>query len=78
MFIAGVQMAGDQAFVGLIEFIGNRLEEITTGMKMDNKSVDASLPLEESYERERWDEGYLAALNDIVAFIQGLNSRAAA
>jgi len=79
MFITGVQMASDQVFVGLIEFIGNRLQEISTGMETDHNNVDVRLTLEsESYERDQWDEGYLAALNDIVVFIQGLDSRAAA
>ena len=79
MFITGVQIASDQAFVGLIEFIGHRLEEIGSGMEMDDNNVEASLHLEsEFYERDRWDEGYLAALNDIVVFIQGQHSRAAA
>jgi hypothetical protein len=69
-------MIGDQGLVGLLEFIGNRLEEIGNGKEINDIRMDAGSPLETG--SEEWDEGYLAALNDIVAFIQDQNSKAAA
>jgi hypothetical protein len=79
MFINGIQMMGDQGLVGLLEFIGSRLEEIGNGKEVNGIRVDAGSHLETgSEEQDEWDEGYLTALNDIVVFIQGLHSRAAA
>jgi hypothetical protein len=79
MSISGIQMASDQRLMEIIKFIGCRLEEIGNGMESQGLGSYAGKSLAiESGELEDWDEGYLAALNDIVVFIQSLDSSAAA
>jgi hypothetical protein len=79
MSISGIQMASDQRLMEIIQFIGCRLEAIGSGVEPQGPGAHRSKSLvPESDELEDWDEGYLAALNDIVVFIQGLDSSAAA
>jgi hypothetical protein len=74
MSIPNGQMVGDQSLVALMEFIGARLDNISSGI-----SVNEGRPLESgSVERDDWEEGYLSALKDIIVFVQCLQSSAAA
>lgn len=74
MSIPNGQMVGDQSLVALMEFIGGRLDNISSGI-----SVNEGRPLESgSVERDDWEEGYLSALKDIIVFVQCLQSSAAA
>ena len=74
MSIPNGQMVSDQSLVALMEFIGGRLDNISSGI-----SVNEGRLLENgSVERDDWEEGYLSALKDIVVFIQCLHSSAAA
>jgi hypothetical protein len=68
------QAVNDPRLLALLVFIGSCLDDIATGT-----SIDAGkLPAIGSEERDEWEEGYLTALNDIVVFIQCLQSSAAA
>jgi hypothetical protein len=79
MTISGMQMASDQRLMEIIKFIGCRLEAIGSGMESQGLGAHAGKSLAiESDDLEDWDEGYLAALNDLVVFIQSLDSSAAA
>jgi hypothetical protein len=65
--------------VELIEFVMGRLEEIGSGMEKEGIAVDPRKHLEKgSVERANWHGGYLAALDDVLVFVQRLHSRAAA
>lgn len=71
--------ADDYRWGELIEFISGRLEAIGSGMEMQGIVTDAVKNREEQFEEtDDWYEGYLAAYNDIVVFIQRLHSSAAA
>jgi hypothetical protein len=79
MSIPKVLPVDDPRWSELIEFISGRLQEIGSGMEMQGIVNDAGKRLEEgSEETDDWYEGYLAAFNDIVVFIQRLHSSAAA
>jgi hypothetical protein len=79
MSIPRVLPVDDQRWGELIEFISGRLEEIGSGLEMQGIVKDAAKHVEEASEKtDDWYEGYLAAFNDIVVFIQRLHSSAAA
>lgn len=79
MSIPKVLPVDDQRWGELVEFITGRLEEIGSGLEVNSIVADAGKRLEKgSAETDDWYEGYLAAFNDIVLFIQRLHSSAAA
>ncbi len=78
MSISKVQMVNDQRLTALVEFICCRIDEVGSGTEVSGIIVNASKPERESEERDYWDDGYLAALKDVVVFIQCLHYSAAA
>src|ERR1700681_4576567 len=79
MSISEIQIPSDQRLIKIINFIGCRLDEIGSAVESKGLGVylSGSLSIEPD-NLEDWDEGYLAALNDLVVFIQGMDSSAAA
>jgi hypothetical protein len=65
--------------VELIEFVTRRLEQIGNGMEEEGIAADPRKYFEKgSEERANWHGGYLAALDDVLVFVERLHSRAAA
>ena len=65
--------------VELIDFVTGRLEEIGNGMEKEGIAVDGRKYFEKgSVARANWHGGYLAALDDVLVFVERLHSQAAA
>lgn len=79
MSIPKVQAPGDQQLLDLMQFICSRLEQVSRGVELQSIVKDAAKHREEGFEKtDDWYDGYLAAVKDIVVFIQCLQPSAAA